>query len=167
MSREHFRETTDPDLLTAPQWRAMRAFVLVGAIAIVAGGLMAAITRPTGFAAGAWVAAYLVLVVGVAQLGLGLGQTLLAGDVTSLAYRRWELALFNLGNLGVLVGTVAEVVALVTAGGAVLLVSLLLFFAAVRRSPGHRRYLIMYRLLAALIAVSIPIGLTMSVLRHA
>ena len=166
MSHEHFREPPDPALLTAAQWRAMRAFVLLGAIATVAGGLTAAITRPAGVAAGAWVAAYLVLVAGVAQVGLGLGQALLAGGVPSLGYRRWELALFNLGNLGVLVGTVAEIVALVMAGGVILLVSLLLFFAAVRRSRGHRRYLIMYRLLTALIAVSIPIGLTMSVLRH-
>lgn len=166
MSRGHFHEPPDSVLLTTAQWRAMRAFVLLGAIAIVAGGLMAAITRPAGVAAGAWVAAYLVLVVGVAQLGLGLGQALLAAGVPSPAYRRWELALFNLGNLGVLVGTVAEIVVLVMAGGGILLASLLLFFAAVRHSRGHRGYLVVYRVLVAVIAVSIPIGLTMSFLRH-
>ena len=166
MSREHSPEAPSPGLLTAAQWRAMRAFVLVGSIAIIAGGLTAAITRPAGVAAGTWVAAYLVLVVGVAQLGLGLGQALLAGGVPATTYRRWEFALFNLGNLGVLVGTVTEIVAPVMAGGAILLVSLLLFIAAVRRSRGHRRHLIMYRLLVAVIAVSIPIGLTMSFLRH-
>jgi hypothetical protein len=127
---------------------------------------MAAITGPAGLAVGAWVAAYLVLVVGAAQVGLALGQALLTERAPSITYRRGELALFNLGNLGVLVGTVAEIVALVMAGGAILLVSLLLFIGAVCRSGGHRWHRITYRLLIAVVAVSILIGLHVSFLRH-
>ncbi|MBS7547854.1 hypothetical protein [Dietzia massiliensis] len=46
---------------TRSHWRAMREFVLVGLTAIIAGGLVAAVTGPTGFDEGSWVAAYLVL----------------------------------------------------------------------------------------------------------
>ena len=52
------------------RWPAMRAFVVLGAVAIVAGGLIAAVTRPSGFAEGPWLAAYLVLVGGVALTSL-------------------------------------------------------------------------------------------------
>lgn len=166
MSGEHSREAPTRISLTAAQWRAMRTFVLVGSIAIIGGGLVAAITGPAALAAGAWAAAYLVLVVGVAQIGLGVGQALLAADVPSIGHRRWQFVLFNLGNLGVLAGTVVEIVALVMAGGAIVLVSLRLFFAAIGLSREHRRHLMVYRLLVAVIALSIPIGLTMSFLRH-
>ena len=43
-------------------WRSGIAFVAVGSAAIVVGGLVAAVTRPTGFDEGPWVAAFLVLV---------------------------------------------------------------------------------------------------------
>lgn len=151
---------------TASQWRAMKAFAFVSCSAIVAGGLVAAITGPAGFVNGSWVAAYLVLVVGVGQLGLGVGQALLAADVPSGRRRGWQLVVYNLSSIAVVVGTLTDSVAIVVAGGAMLFIALMLFLAAVRRSGEHRRHLAIYRLLLATLAVSIPVGLSLSVLRH-
>ena len=55
---------------------AARWFVAAGSSCVVVGGLVAAATGPTGFEDGSWVAAYLVLVGGVAQIALGVGQQL-------------------------------------------------------------------------------------------
>ena len=48
-------------------WSVVGPFVLVGSVCIVAGGLVAAVSRPSGFELGSWLAAYLVLVGGVAE----------------------------------------------------------------------------------------------------
>lgn len=148
------------------RWRAMRGFALVGLIAIIAGGLVAAVTVPTGFADGSWVAAYLVLVAGVAQIYLGVGQALLAVVIPSGRCRCWQLIVYNVANIAVLVGSLTESVVLVVIGGAMLFVALVLFLAAVRRPRTHRWYLALYRLVIAILAVSISVGIVLSVLRH-
>lgn len=155
-----------PQGVSASRRRAMQGFVLVGLIAITAGGLVAAVTGPTGFADGPWVAAYLVLVAGVAQVGLGVGQALLAAVVPSGRRRGWQLIIYNVANAAVLGGTLTESVAVVVAGGVMLFVALILFLAAVRRSRTHSWYLAIYRMLLAILAVSIPVGIVLSVLRH-
>ena len=155
-----------PQGIPVSRWRAMHGFVLVGFIAIIGGGLVAAVTRPTGFTEGSWVAAYLVLVAGVAQVGLGVGQALLAPVVPSGRLRGWQLSVYNVANAAVIGGTLIESVAVVVAGGVLLFVALILFLAAVRRSRTHSWYLAAYRMLVAILAVSIPVGVALSVLRH-
>ena len=49
------------------RWPSVRPFLLIGSLCTIAGGLVAAVTRPTGFVLGSWTAAFLVLVGGVAQ----------------------------------------------------------------------------------------------------
>ena len=139
----------------------------VGMACIVVGGLVAAITRPTGFAAGPWVAAYLVLVAGVAQVGLGTGQALLSAQPPTGRTTAWELVAWNAGNGAVLAGTLASTPPAVTIGGIALFGALALFLHGVRRPrPGSTGWLAGYRLLAGAIAVSIPVGVVLSVLRH-
>lgn len=150
----------------AERRRAMRDFVIVGFIAITAGGLVAAVTGPTGFAEGSWVAAYLVLVAGVAQVGLGVGQALLADDVPSGRHLGRQLIVYNVANAAVLGGTLIESVAVVAAGGVLLFAALVLFLAAARRPRTHSWHLAVYRVLLVIVAVSIPVGVTLSVLRH-
>lgn len=156
-----------PQGIPASRRRAMQGFVLVGFIAITAGGLVAAVTGPTGFADGSWVAAYLVLVAGVAQVGLGVGQALLAAVVPSGRRRGWQLVVYNVANAAVIGGTLIESVAVVVAGAVMLFAALILFLAAVRRRSGtHPWYLAIYRVLLAILGVSIPVGVALSVLRH-
>ncbi|NMR18959.1 hypothetical protein HIR71_01750 [Cellulomonas fimi] len=144
----------------------MRGFVLVGLIAVVAGGLVAAVTGPTGLAAGSWMAAYLVLVAGVAQAGLGVGQALLAAVPPSAPRTGRQLVLYNAAGIAVLIGTVTEAVLVVVAGGAMLFAALCHFLAAARRPRTHAWYLAVYRALLAVLGVSIPVGLVLSAVRH-
>lgn len=152
--------------VTSSQWRAMKPFVSVSLATVIAGGLVAAVTGPTGFAEGAWMAAYLVLVPGVAQLGLGVGQALLAVAIPSTRYRQGQFVGYNLGCLAVVVGTLTGTVAIVMAGGALLCIALVLFLRAVDRSSEHLTCLRLYRILAVVLTASILVGLVLSLLRH-
>lgn len=53
-------------------------FIATGGTLVVAGGLVAAVNSAAPFAHGSWLAAYLVLVGGVAQIALGVGAAALA-----------------------------------------------------------------------------------------
>lgn len=153
-------------VITTSQWLTMRSFVVVGVFAIIGGGLVAAVTGPLGFANGSWVAAYMVLVAGVAQVALGGGQAMLAAAVPSGRRRGWQLFFYNGANVAVLAGTLTGAVAVVMAGGVMLFVALVLFLAAVRRGRTRRWPLMIYRGLIVVLAVSIPVGLVLSALRH-
>ena len=144
-----------------------RSVAALGMVCIVVGGLVAAITRPTGFASGPWVAAYLVLVAGVAQVGLGAGQSLLSAQPPTSRTTAWELVAWNVGNGAVLAGTLASTPPAVAVGGMALFAALAMVLRGVRRPRrGGRGWLVGYRLLAGAIAVSIPVGVVLSVLRH-
>ncbi|OLT18143.1 hypothetical protein BJF81_06725 [Ornithinimicrobium sp. CNJ-824] len=144
----------------------MGGFALVGLIAVITGGLVAAATGPTGFTDGSWVAAYLVLVAGVAQVGLGVGQALLAVVPPSGRRRGWQLLVYNVANAAVLLGTLTESVSVVVAGGVLLLLALALFLAAARHPRTHSWPLAIYRILLAILGVSVPVGIVLSALPH-
>lgn len=139
----------------------------VGTVAIIAGGLAAAVTRPAGWSDGSWVAAYLVLVTGVGQIGLGVGQSLLA-QRPSRARLAAQLVLLNAGSALVVLGTLVDQPPVVTAGGVVLVAGLVLFATAPRRDgrlDRVRGVLGLYLGLLAVLIVSIPIGLALSWIR--
>lgn len=134
-------------------------FFAVGTASIVAGGLVAAVTRPTHFELGPWVAAFLVLVVGVAQIALGAGQAWLADRQPSSAVIGIELLTWNVGAAGTLVGQLIEVPILTTTGAVATIVAVAFFLQATNTSKsGPRRALRTYRAVAAIILVSTPIG---------
>lgn len=138
-------------------------FVALGTISIVAGGLVAAVTAISPTRHATWAAAYLVLVVGVAQLGIGTGQALLAPRIPSSRLITAELLTWDIGNAGVIAGTLLNRVALVDLGGVLLAISLVLFMVGARGHTGEKRWLLyLYRLLIAIVLVSIPIGLIIS-----
>lgn len=148
-------------------WHAM-PFGLWGFVGIIGGGLVAAVTHPLGWEAhGSWVSAYLVLVVGVAQLGLGVGQAWLADRLPGRPQITGELATWNLGSALVILGTLVARTWVVDIGGVLLAVALVLFLLAVRGRPGEPRWAWWgYRVLALIVLVSIPVGLVLSALRH-
>ncbi len=146
-------------------------FLMAGLVCVIGGGLVAAVTAPTASEHSSWAAAYLVLVGGVAQAGLGLGQALFAAP-TGPGVTATEVAGWNLGNAAVLVGTLLNLTPLVDVGGALLVVTLALLARGLRPSStvpvhGARRYwLHAYRLLVVILLVSIPVGLVLVRVRN-
>lgn len=147
--------------------RAARPFALVGFACIVAGGLVAAATRPLHLEFGSWAAAYLVLVAGVAQLGFGVGQAWILADIPIKRWMVWEFAAWNSGNAAVMAGTFAGLPSLVAVGAVLLLVAMVLFLRAVRRPiVVAARWLVTYRVVAIVLAVSVLVGVVLSVIRQ-
>lgn len=129
------------------------------------GGLASAATAMHPTEHTAWAVAYLVLVGGVAQVGLGGAQLLLAPPDRSGRGVTAELACWNVGNAAVLAGVLAAVNALVDLGGALLVAALVLAVLGVRGAPGvgaHRGLLHGFRALVVLLALSIPAGLLLA-----
>lgn len=152
---------------------AMLPFLLLGAAGIIAGGLCAAVSASAPSRLAAWAAAYLVLVVGVAQVALGLGQAHLAQRLPTRRVVLTEFVAFNLGNAAVLAGTALAMPMLVNLGGLLLAVSLVVFALRMRgvrdsaawHSRPHRWLVLAYQAVLVVVLVSIPIGLVLAQLR--
>jgi hypothetical protein len=149
------------------RWPAVWPSAAVAGAAIVAGGIVAAVSRPTDFGNGPWLAAYLVLVVGVAQALLAGGQAMMAEDRPSAATVRNELLSWNLGAAAVVAGTLVAAPVLTTIGGIVTAVALVLFLLGVRRADEVPSWVpLLYRALVVIVLVSVPIGLVLAWVRH-
>ena len=83
-------------------------FLLMSALAIVGGGVLAAAMAHAPSRKLLWTVAYLVLVVGATQTALGAGQALLTTRAATAPARVAEWALFNLGRAGVIGGTLCS-----------------------------------------------------------
>jgi hypothetical protein len=154
------------ELLVA-RWSAIRPFLVVGSAAIVVGGVTAAVTRPTGFELGSWMAAYLVLVAGVAQIALGVGQARLAREAPDRAEVRIELVAWNASVVATIVGTLVGAPIVTTLGGVALVLALLRFLAGVRTPAAPSNVsLLLFRIVLTVVAVSTPVGIALAWLRH-
>jgi hypothetical protein len=139
-------------------------FLSLSILAITAGGLLSAFTARRTTRATAWASAYLVLVVGVIQLGLlstwqDLGEPR-AGLVLG------ALCVYNLANIGVMTGTLLDIRQtyrrfLVNSGGVWIAVAMVLLAVAVSGSPASLS-LAAFIALLAIIFISMPTGLVLS-----
>jgi hypothetical protein len=144
---------------TASQrWRASLPLLAAGGVAIIAGGMAAAMTGPTDWDHGSWVAAFLVLVAGVAQIGLGAGHAQLPRVAPSVGFIAAACASWNLGCGAVIVGTLLSAPIAVFIGSALLVATLAMSMFAVRGADGQPFLLLTYRALLIVLLVSIPIG---------
>lgn len=135
------------------------AFAGAAAAMIVAGGLVAAVNSAAPFAHGSWLAAYLVLVGGVAQLLLGVGCLALPAPRLSARLRRAQLGAWNLGNAAVVAGVLADAFGLVALGSVVLLGALAGFaLGGGPAAPGSRGCLVLYRVAILGLASSVFVG---------
>lgn len=136
---------------------------LVGASSVIAGGVVAAVTGPFDLEKGSWLAAYLVLVSGVAQFAIGQAPAPLGARSSG-----WSLvASWNLGNAAVILGTLAGLPLLVDLGSLLLVIGLGIAAYAVRGSGSGGVLGWAYRALLVVLIVSIPIGIVLSHLRNA
>jgi len=147
--------------VAAGRWPAAQPFVVVALIAIVAGGLVAAATAHAPSRIVIWMVAYLVLVAGVAQLLLGVGQALLAADVPSRTWVALEFVLFNTGNAGVIAGALTDRFAIV-AGGEILFAIALGLFLFGTRAATRRPALTAYHGLIGVLLVGAVVGLVLT-----
>lgn len=135
------------------------AFVAVAGVMIVAGGLVAAINSAAPFAHGSWLAAYLVLVGGVAQLLLGVGCLALPAPRLSARLRGAQLGLWNAGNAAVAAGVLTGAVGLVIAGSVAVLAAVGGFAVGGGAVPANGRgRVILYRIALVGLAGSVVIG---------
>lgn len=155
--------TTTPTIPS--RWRSSAPLLVCGAASIVAGGLAAAVTGPTDWDHGSWVAAFLVLVGGVAQIGIAAGQSELTPSPPTPRFAALECALWNVAGLTVIAGTLLASPLTVTIGSVVLVAALVLATVAVR-GAGRSWLLLPYRALLVLLLVSTPIGIALSWARN-
>ena len=145
-------------------WRSAAPFMVIAVLAVVAGGSISAALAHVPTRHAMWLVAYLVLVVGVVQFCLGVGQSWLARERPSTGLLAGECGLFNAGNVLVMAGTLAGHVAWVSGGALLLIAALALFFFGVRRASG-RPMLYTYRAMLVLVGASALAGLLLATLR--
>lgn len=143
-------------------------FLTLSVLAIVAGGLLSAFSARQPTRRASWASAYLVLVVGVIQYGIVVAWQHLHHPQTTLMIL--ALCAYNLGSALVVTGTVLKARLpfyrmLVNSGGTAIGLSMALLLIAVRKAPASWT-LAGLVVLAAIILVSMPIGLTLSAKRH-
>jgi uncharacterized membrane protein HdeD (DUF308 family) len=143
--------------------RAGIPFLVVGAVSIIIGGVISAIAAASPSYIASWAVAYIVLVAGVAQLVLGIGQA----ELASIQPPRWvivvEVVALNLANIAVLIGSLAEIRVLSYLGAALLVIALVLFVWAVRGAHSRNRWLLYaFRIMVVVLAVTAPIGLVIA-----
>lgn len=114
-------------------------FCLIGTAWVASDGLVAAVTGPLSVEYGSWVAAYQVLVGGLAQCGFGAAQNSPASQGPTRRIVAAELVAWNGGSLAVIAGTVTRIPLIVDAGGLLLIIGLVLMMRTVSgRSEGPR-----------------------------
>lgn len=151
----------EPTAINAPLKgrHAAMPFLTLGIAAVVLGGMFSAVTARSATYHSAWFVAYLVLVVGVAQVGLGLGQWWLSSKPLPVGVLMAELVIFNFGNAGVILGSVLEASLWVDVGSALVVISLGIFGWAVWPARRQGVVLWMYWALVVLLMASVIVGL--------
>lgn len=144
---------------------AAAPFAAVATLAIIAAGVVAAAIAYNPTQRLIWMVAYLVLVVGVTQWVFGAGQAWLAESPPGTGVVLGQWSLFNLGNAGVIGGTLCSRTGVVVAGTVLFVAAIAWFFFGVRRSR-HRGWAMAYHVLLALIFLSACIGLVISATSH-
>jgi hypothetical protein len=145
----------------AGRWRAARPFVASGVAAIIAGGLVAAAVAHHPAEHPVWASAYLVLIVGLAQIVFGAGQGWLSERLPLRGWIVGEWTVFNLGNAGVIAGTLLGSFEAVLAGTALFVAGIALFLLGTRGRV-WRGWLLGYRILLGLVLLSSLAGLGLS-----
>ncbi|GAA1765578.1 hypothetical protein [Agromyces humatus] len=143
----------------------------LGVALVIAGGLVAAVAGPLQLERGSWLAAYLVLVCGVAQC---LVFRSFAHVGWANGRRGWgALAAWNAGNLLVMVGALARLPLVADVGGLLLVVPLVAALRATFATPpasrvsAGRSTRVLARLVLAAVLIGVPVGLVLTHLRSA
>ena len=165
-SQHSQRLPASDDLAASQRWRPSAPLFAAGSVSIIAGGLAAAVSGPIEWNHGSWVAAFLVLVTGAGQIGLGAGQARLAPVAPSVGFTAVECALWNSGCLIVISGTLLSNPTAVSIGSGLLVAALGMSTFEVRGTGGQPLLLLLYRGLLIVLLASIPIGTALAWTKH-
>lgn len=83
--------------------------MIIGGSCVIGGGLLSAAMAPMTSYHSSWAVAYIVLIAGVAQAALGLGQAGLTDGTVPARVVRGELLRWNAGDAAVVAGTLLDV----------------------------------------------------------
>lgn len=142
---------------------ATRIFVIVGTAFLIVGGVLSGATANTPTRIIMWVSAYFTLVGGVAQILLGIGQSLLSKTLPSARWRLAECLLLNLGGAAVIGGVILVAQWLTNLGTIVFDAALVMFLLATRDSRPSA-WLWPYRLAIAVVGISSLVGIGLSMM---
>jgi len=146
--------------------RSAIPFAIIAGISIIAAGFISAATAFSPSYTASWMVAYLILVVGVAQLMLGMGQAYLADRTPSRSLLIAEIVLFNIANIATIAGTLLSWLVVVYIGTALMIVSLALFLWGVRIANRKHIWLLYgFRAIVLILIVSAGIGLVIASLK--
>lgn len=143
------------------RWLSAGVFVATGVIAVAAGVSLAVGAAPMLAAEAGWLTAYLILIAGAAQIALGAGQAWLAAVPVGFERGACEWGAINLGNIGIVAGSLLGSFWIVVAGTAVFVLALALFALGVRRTR-HPRWRIAYAALIVFLAMMALVGLALA-----
>lgn len=140
-------------------------FYATGVFFVILGGLVAAAADPLSLHKGSWLAAYLVLVCGVALATIGRAQAMLSQR--RLPPRMWRIQFLTwvIGNTCVIAGTMTSKPASVALGGILLLAVLGLAMWTLGNGAIRTRWGPAYATTLLLLAASVPIGLALTCIR--
>jgi hypothetical protein len=137
-------------------------YTVAGAAFVVIGGLVSAAAGPLGWSEGSWLAAYLVLVCGVAQCLFGVQRMIAPAPLGALGFVL-VFAGWNLGNAAVVGGDLAGIPAVVMVGGVLLAAVLVVQLVQLRHSvPGRRVWAWGCGVVLVVLLLSIPVGVVLS-----
>ncbi len=148
------------------RWIRNAPFLIIGTAGMIAGGFVAAVAGAVDWGHGAWTAAFVVLVVGVAQVILGLAQAVLAPVLLTGTKVALQCTLWNLGCAGVIAGTQISSPVVVAIGSILFLAALAMSELTVRShselSGTPATLLNVYRVLLVVLFISVFIGIILS-----
>jgi hypothetical protein len=142
-------------------------FIVFGAAAIIAGGLLSAFSAHSAEYFTAWSVAYIVLVVGVVQVALGLGVRHLAPRAPSFTSTLTAFLLFNLGNAAIITSTVlyytsVHNISYLVPIGSISIASAMVLFVRFVRGAKKSLWSRAYYALLCVVLVSVIAGLFLS-----
>jgi len=140
--------------------------LILGYACIALGGLAAAVTGPLQWRLGSWLAAYLVLVGGLAQLVVSAQRRILRTPPTGAAATWLRVLGWPVGNAFVVLGSLTSLPVLTDIGGVVLVAVAVLALVNTRRA-GAPVLAWLVRLFYLALVISVPIGLVLATLRAA
>lgn len=156
-----------PTPLSRSAWThpAALPFAIMGTIAVVGGALLSAALAPTPSYHGNWAVAYIVLVAGVGQIVLGVGQTAATAGTVRPAIIAVQVLLLNLGAAATVAATVGDIPALLYVAAVLQMVALVSFLWATRHGT-RGLTLVALRIMAVLLLISVPTGIVLQSLVH-